>query len=80
MIKQIKQILCKHEFAEKSVNVGYYDEERWKECTKCGYTEDISIPPCDHCSTEPRDIYDSLDGCEACNPFYSNRFDTVSTK
>lgn len=41
MIKWIKQLFCKHNYVRRRINVGYYDEESWYECTKCGRQKDF---------------------------------------
>jgi hypothetical protein len=37
----IQQWFCKHVWAKISFGIGYYDEEHWYECTKCGKQEEI---------------------------------------
>ena len=36
MILFFKKLFCIHNYINKSFNLGYYDQEEWIECTKCG--------------------------------------------
>lgn len=43
--KQLKEWLlttfCEHEWEYREYNAGYYDQERWFECTKCKLQKEI---------------------------------------